>query len=106
MWGCEIIVEYLGEFGGHSDVLIIKQKGRTPYIACACDRDGYGTFNISKSNREKTPVWDYNNGSIASMYAAFRDRGIVFQDDIYDRIDKTEKRLLEKMSEIFNSKKQ
>ncbi len=89
------MVMYIRHFAGRSDVIRqISFTGENVYL-CACDEDGYGIYNRERSNREGKVTREFSEGSIADMYAAFRKRGIAFEDDVYTKIEDEDARLLE-----------
>ncbi len=49
-------------------------------------------------------IWEYNYGHIGEIYSAFRDRGIVFENDMYAKIDKRNQYILKMCKEqnLFN----
>ena len=89
------VIEYLGNVAGRSDVIRTISKNRKPMLLTVCDRDGYGIYNEERSIYRGEFVWEYNNGDIKDMYSAFRDRGIVFEDDIYGEFAEQDKKLLQ-----------
>jgi len=64
-------------------------------LLTVCDRDGYGIYNEERSIYHGEFVWEYNNGDIKNMYSAFRDRGIVFENDIYGKLAEQDRKLLQ-----------
>ena len=93
-YGSVCVLEYLGTVAGRSDVIRITCKGNKPMLYAACDEDGYGIYNEERSFYRGEFVWEYNHGDLSDEYAAFRDRGIVFENDIYQKIDERNKRLM------------
>lgn len=82
-FGGKCVIEYLGNVAGRSDVIRITFKNCKPMLLTACDGEGYGIYNEERSIDCGEFVWEFTNGDIKDMYSAFRDRGIVFEDDIY-----------------------
>lgn len=76
------ILEYYRNLANHSDV-IKKSSSTTLMLYTAVDEDGYGIYNYERSVYRGKFTWEYNHGNIRKMYKPFRDRGIVFEDDIY-----------------------
>jgi len=100
------IVEYIRAFAGRSDVIReTDSRGASLYFK-ACDEDGYGIYNRERSNREKTFIWEFSEGSIEDMYEPFKTRGIVFDQDVYGEIHDDEQRFLQLCKEhnLFNQK--
>ena len=98
------VIEYLGNVAGRSDVIRKTSRNRKPLLFTACDRDGYGIYNEERSIYCGKFIWEYNNGDIKDMYSAFRDRGIVFEDDIYGKLAEQDRKLLQMCRErnLFN----
>ena len=91
-------VEYIRECAGKKDVLkFTSTSNGIVRLFCACDEYGYGIYNNKRSIYRGEFVWEYNYGSLNSAYKAFRDRGIVFEDDIYLEIDKRNKQLYKRL---------
>ena len=89
------VIEFLGNVAGRSDVIReISRSGRKVLYA-ACDEDGYGIYNYERSVYRGEFVWEYNHGSISALYAAFRDRGITFEDDVYAKIDERNQKFIQ-----------
>ena len=98
------VIDYLGKVAGRSDVIRKTYKSGKSKLYTACDEDGYGIYNFERSTYCGEFVWEYNHGNIREMYSAFRNRGISFEDDIYDEIDKRNQKILELYREksLFN----
>jgi len=60
----------------------------------AVDENGYGIYNFERSVYWGKFTWEYCHGSIRELYKPFRDRGIVFENDIYVKQDGKNKQLL------------
>ena len=58
------------------------------------DDDGYGIYNHKRSACTGEFFWKYNYGNISELYDAFRDRGIVFENDIYADINERNQQIL------------
>lgn len=99
------ILDYLRSVAGRSDVIRITYKDGRSRLYTAVDEDGYGIYNHERSVYRGEFVWEYSHGKISEMYSAFRDRGIVFEDDIYGKIEERNKQLLMcKMRKISNKR--
>ena len=98
------VIDYLGNVAGRSDVIRKTYKSGKSILYAACDEDGYGIYNLERSAYRGEFVWEYNHGSLREMYSAFRDRGISFENDIYDEIDKRNQKILEfcREKKLFN----
>ena len=87
------VLDYYREFAGRSDV-IRKQDCNTTMFYVAIDKDGYGTYNNERSINCGEFIWEYNYGTIREMYKSFRNKGIVFENDIYAEINKRNQKIL------------
>lgn len=109
-FGSICIMEYLGNVAGRSDVIRLTYKSGKSVLYTSVNEDGYGIYNNERSIYRGEFVWEYNHGSIRKMYSAFRDRGIVFEDDTYAKIDEYYRKIMAMCEErgIFteNRKKQ
>lgn len=97
------ILDYYREFAGCSDV-IRNQDCDTIMLYTAVDEDGYGMYNNERSIYRGKFTWEYNHGSIREMYKSFRDKGIVFENDIYAKQDERMQHILKycKENNLFN----
>jgi len=94
------IVDYLGKVANKNDVIrTIDHKGRK-LLYTAVDRDGYGMYNYQRSVYRGEPIWEFNYGSIREMYKPFRERGIVFEEDVYGKIDEYDEKIVQKIKEL------
>ena len=103
-FGDVCVIDFLGKVAGRSDVIREIYKSGKSNLYAACDEDGYGIYNFERSTYRGEFVWEYNHGSLREMYSAFRDRGISFENDIYDEIDKRYQKILKLCREnnLFN----
>lgn len=81
------ILEYIGTFANRSDVIRVTYENNQSEYYSVVDKDGYGVYNSYRSIYQGKFVWEYNYGQIRYMYDAFRERGIEFENDIYQNID-------------------
>lgn len=98
------ILDYYREFAGRSDV-IRKQDCDTIMLYTAVDEYGYGImYNNERSINRGEFKWEYNHGSIRKMYKPFRDKGVVFENDIYAKQDEEMQHILKYCREnsLFN----
>lgn len=97
------ILDYYREFAGCSDV-IRNQDCDTIMLYTAVDEDGYGVYNNKRSIYRGEFTWEYNYGSIREMYKPFRDKGVVFENDIYAKQDEKMQHILKYCREnnLFN----
>ncbi len=87
------ILDYYREFAGCSDV-ISEQDCDTIMFYTSVDEDGYGIYNNERSIYRGKFTWEYNHGSIREMYKPFKDKGVVFENDIYAKKDKRMQNIL------------
>ncbi len=96
-FGTSCIIDYLGDFEGHQDVILeTPLNGAKKVIMTAIDCDRYAIYNSNQSMREGKPIWDYEYGSatLKDMYKAFCEQGVKFSKDIYQDIDNYNKILV------------
>ncbi len=93
--GNTCVIEYLGNVASCSDVIRTTFKNRKPMLLTVCSRDEYGIYNEERSIYRGKFVWECNSGDIKDIYSAFRDRGIVFEDDIYAKLAERDRKLLQ-----------
>ena len=92
-------IQYLGNVAGRSDVIKIKYESGKKILCTAIDSDGYAVYNEERSTYKGEFVWEFEYGNLKSKYTALRDRGIVFENDIYVKIEERTKELLKKLRE-------
>ncbi len=102
------VLDYLRSFAGRSDVIRKTYKNGRNIFFAAIDEDGYGIYNYERSIYKREFIWEFSYGDIREIYTPFRDRGIVFEDDIYGKIDEKNKQLLKMCREknLFNMGKE
>ncbi len=93
-FGSICVIEYLGNVAGCSDVIRQIYKSGKSVLYAAVDEDGYRIYNQERSIYRGEFIWEYNYGRISKMYSAFRDRGIIFENDIYAKIDERDRQLM------------
>lgn len=98
-FGSICVMDYLGNVADRSDVIRLTYKSGKQVLYTSVDEDGYGIYNNERSIYRGEFVWEYNHGGISEMYSAFRDRGIVFEDDIYAKIAERNRRISEMFEE-------
>ena len=99
-FGSICVMDYLDNVAGCSDVIRLTYKSGKQVLYTSVDEDGYGKYNHERSIYSGEFVWEYNHGSIREMYSAFRDRGIVFEEDTYAKIDGYYKKIMDMCEEI------
>jgi len=87
------ILEYYRSLANCSDV-IKESSSTTLMLYTAVDEDGYGIYNHERSVYRGKFTWEYNHGNIREMYKPFKDRGIIFENDIYAKQDERNQQLL------------
>lgn len=92
-------LDYYRNLADCSDV-IRKSNSTTLMLYTAVDENGYGIYDYKESVYCGKFIWKYNHGSIREMYKPFRNRGIVFENDIYAKQEAKNKQLLK----IFREK--
>lgn len=103
-FGSTCIIEFLGNVAGRSDVIRTTTKDGRTTLYTAVDEDGYGIYNPERSTYMGKFTWEYNHGDLEEMYSAFRDSGIIFENDIYAKIDERNQHILKlcRESNLFN----
>ena len=100
------LLEYLRYFKGESDVIKITDLSNNIKYCSVMNNDYYVTYNEEESINNNTIVWNYELGDIRDLYNEFRKRGIVFENDIYKKIDEINnnniKRLERRIRETYN----
>lgn len=97
------IIDYYRNLAGHSDV-IRKSNSETSMLYTAVDEDGYGLYNNKRSIYRGEFIWEYNYGSIRELYKPFKEKKIIFDNDVYGKIDETHQHILKYCREnnLFN----
>ena len=96
------MIEYLGDAAGRIDVIKINSKN-SETICSPIDEDGYAIYNAKRSIYKGRFIWEYKDGSLKEIYDAFRDRGIVFKNDIYKRWECRNRQLMKMFKNDRNS---
>ena len=94
-YGNVCIMDFLGNVAGCNDVIRLTYIDGNEELYTAVNEEGYGKYNSKRSFYKGEFVWEFNHGSIREMYSAFRDRGIVFENDVYAKIDEGYKRVMQ-----------
>lgn len=102
-YGSICIMDFLGNVAGCSDVIRLTYKSGKDVLYTVVNEYGYGKYNPERSYYKGEFVWESQNGQIREMYSAFRDRGIVFENDIYAKIDETYKQFIKMCEESKKS---
>lgn len=93
------VMDYLGTVADRSDVIRLTYKSGKQVLYTFVDEDGYGVYNNERSTYSGEFVWEYNHGTISEMYSAFRNRGIVFENDTYAKFEERNRRIFEMLGE-------
>lgn len=83
--GTKCIIDYLGSFDCMDDVISVSYEDGSKKLYSACDKEGYFIYDLVNDEKD---VWQYESGKIDGMYAAFKDRGILLQNDVYAKKEK------------------
>ncbi len=97
------VLDYYRQFAGCSDVIRSQDCYMTNFYT-AVDEDGFGVYNNERSIYRGEFIWEYEYGSIKSMYKIFRDKGIIFENDIYAKEEEKMQHILKycKENNLFN----
>ena len=100
------IIDYYRNLAGCSDV-IRKSNSETSMLYTTVDGEGYGLYNNKRSIYRGEFIWEYNHGSIRELYKPFKEKGIIFDNDVYVKIDETHQHILKYCREnnLFNMRK-
>lgn len=95
------IIEYIGNFAGKNDVIGYRDVTGEHYLA-ACDCKSYYDY-LPNENNPDVFCWQQVDGSIEWLYKMFRDKGIVFKNDIYAQIEEENQKLIKVIRQAFNT---
>ena len=98
-YGSVSIIEYMGNMAGRSDV--IRQtdiKGKQSLVKVATE-DHISTYSHKRSCHQGTFIWEGNPGDLRAEYMAFRERGIILENDVYAEEDERYNILIQMMEE-------
>lgn len=95
------IIEYIGDFAGKDDVIKYRNFDGERYLA-ACDDVSYYDYQANQDNHDIFN-WQQLDGSIEWMYEAFRDKGIIFKNDVYARIREEDQKLINAINQAFKN---
>ena len=100
------IIEYLKHFANKNDVIKITDLNNNVNYCSAVNEEGYAIYNDKRSIYKGNFIWEYKLGDISDLFSEFRKRGIVFENDIYKKIDENNnyimKRLERRLRETYN----
>lgn len=80
--GSVCTIEYLGKVADRSNVIRVTYQNQKSTLYSIVNLDCYETYNVSKSKKRGTYIWDHTQGDISKFYLPFQERGIIFEPDI------------------------
>lgn len=89
------MLAYYRNFASRSDVIRSYKQDKIGTFYSVCDEDGYGIYNFDRIFYRGEFIWEYNYGYIEELYDIFRDKGIIFENDIYAKIDDKNRKIME-----------
>lgn len=99
------VIEYIGTFAGRTDVIRkTTEDGQVKYCT-PIDDEHYAIYDEEKSKKFRKHVWNNDIGSLKDTYNAFRERGIVFENDIYQKLEVEEQRLILEMKNYVQNRR-
>ena len=83
--GVEMTLDYVGDFAGYSDVLVVSYGEEFTDIISSSGENAYCLFDSYSSAQLKIPIWltHYGSSVIEDMYSALKRSGITLENDIY-----------------------
>jgi len=93
------IVDYMGAMAGRRDVIREIDSDGNVTLYTAVDEDGYATYNHDRSVYRGEFIWEYNYGGLRNLYSIFRNRGIIFNNDVYANTDEYYKNIFESLGD-------
>ena len=88
-----IKLDYMREFEGKTDVIRATKSDGTVNLYAALDEDGYYSYTACVKNGIPCYSWKYEFGSLKDVYAVFRNKGIVFENDVYAKVARKYQRI-------------
>lgn len=101
LFASSCIIEYIGNFAGKDDVIKYRNFDGEHYLV-VCDEVSYYDYQADENNHDIFH-WQPVNGSIEWMYKAFRDKGIIFKNDVYAQIREEEQKLVKAIDQAFKN---
>lgn len=95
------IIEYIGNFAGKDDVIKYSSFSKECYFV-VCDEVSYYVYKADENNHDNS-CWQQVNGSVEWMYKAFRDKGIIFKNDVYAQAREEEQKLIKAINQAFKN---
>ena len=93
--GVITVLDYIREFGGRKDVIRVQELcSHYPVsIISAVDQNHYVVYNNEETIIRGDYIWQLNKGYLEFYFSGFRDSGIVFENDVYEDILESSKKL-------------
>lgn len=92
------VIEYFSQFEGKDDVIKLTYREDNEYKECiisACDGVSYYAYQSNAyENSNDTSHWQNVVGTAEWMYVAFRNKGIIFKNDIYAKAREEQKKFV------------
>lgn len=100
------VVEYIGNFAGKTDVIRKTIKNGQVTYYTLLDSEHYAIYSVEESKKVKKHVWNCEEGTLEDTYSAFRERGIIFENDIYQKAKEEEQQLILSMKDYVQNRKE
>ncbi len=97
-------LDYFRNMASRSDVIRKTKKDGTFTFYAAIDEEGYGVYNYERSIYKGEFCWEFDYGSLDQMYLEFRNRGIVFENDVYQKIAKEDQQTLKISDSLYKNR--
>ena len=88
------ILDYFRNLANRNDVIRKTKKDGIFTFYVAIEENGYGVYNYERSIYKWEFWFEFEYGSLDQMYLEFRNRGIVFENDVYEKIAKEDQQIL------------
>lgn len=101
---CLTVLDYYRNFYDRKDV-IRKTNSEISMFYSISNEYGYVWYGDELNMHGEN--WEFNHGTIKSLYKPFRDHGIVFEDDVYSRASERDQHILKycRQNNLFNTGK-
>ena len=93
------VIDYLGSVADREDVFKVTSANSSK-LYTPIDRDGYATYNEERSSKSGKYIWEYEYGSMKDICLAFKNVGVILNNDIYGKLDEE----YEMINKIFRKK--
>lgn len=98
------ILDFVGDVAEKNDVIRIANSTGEFYFCTAVDDEHYVVYNITRSQKGQ-PMWELEFGSLKHIYTAFRNKGIIFQNDIFAKSDSLYEQVMSGLMQDVKAKK-